>query len=244
MLRGEKNYNSTISDDLAKQIKHSFYPIGHELYRTKQERADWFDVPRYQINSIDNTHSFAHIPDRDGNVTDNLALRDKTIEARQRAKEREFSADLVLIGRKRLFERSYLSTETSHNGVPCRIMKKVGKDGYGTISVLGRVFKAHQLACAIKSGRFREKNEDTRHLCNIRGCIEETHLKFGTRSDNQKDSRAYSKRSKMSMKKAEQVKKLYSTGEFTYTTLAELFDVSHMSISRIVKGKAWVPHKT
>ncbi len=240
LLRGEKNYNATISDDLAMQIKHSFYPQGHELYLSKRTRANRFGVALYMVKNIDFGQSHAHIPDREGNVTDNLERRDKKCEANKRAKEREFSSDLVLTGRKRLFERSYLSTETSYNGISCRLFKKVSKDGYGRVHVLGRHFLVHQLACAIKTGRFREECEDTRHLCNVRACVEETHLEFGSRSDNAKDSREYKKSSKLNMKKVNLVKEMYTTKQYTQAQLAVLFGVSRATIGNVVRGKSWV----
>jgi hypothetical protein len=61
------------------------------------------------------------------------------------------------------------------------------RDGYGGMSLDGRKVGAHRLAYAVFNGPI-PSGVQVCHSCDVRACIEPTHLWLGTNSDNQRDA--------------------------------------------------------
>ena len=243
LLLGEDHPRSSITNDLAKLIKHSFYPRGHSLYRTKQVRADQFGVTRSLVTEIDCGRSFSQIPGRDGKVTDTLEQRDKQTHNRTIGRKNNWSTTMFADAKTLLLDRSTESITSSYNCVPCRhFTGYVNEDtGYGYITIHNRKFGAHELACSIKYQRFLVKGEVTRHLCDgVYDCVEETHVEFGTRSQNTLDTMRYSRVCKLNPQKVTEIKEMYATGMFYQKTLAEIYDVSPTAIKNVLLNRSWI----
>lgn len=65
-------------------------------------------------------------------------------------------------------------------------MKSKDGSGYGTISYLGKVYKAHRLSYELEFGSF-DKSLRVLHLCDNPSCIRPSHLFLGSQSDNMID---------------------------------------------------------
>lgn len=90
------------------------------------------------------------------------------------------------------------------------------------------------------------------HKCDVRACVNPDHLFLGTAKDNTRDmfkkERGYRfspkhgpahPKSKLSQEQAEQIRKLYASGNHTYRTLGKMFGVAHNSIQRIVLNASY-----
>ena len=66
---------------------------------------------------------------------------------------------------------------------PC-LLTGAGDDGhgYGSLYYKGKYVKAHRLSWVFANGREIKKGYDISHLCDVRNCVEPTHLKEDTRT--------------------------------------------------------------
>ena len=115
--------------------------------------------------------------------------------------------------------------------------------GYGCIGDgSNRTISAHRLSWRlhfrnIPIGKF------VLHKCDNKRCINPTHLYLGTQSDNMRDrsirnpESLQGRPSKLDSREVQDVKELYSTGNFTHSLLSFMFKCSRVTISKILKGK-------
>lgn len=119
-------------------------------------------------------------------------------------------------------------------------------DGYGTLGIDYKTYKAHRLMALIfVEGWF--EGAIVRHLCNNRACVNDKHLAWGTRQENALDVRAaggncgsrnkgYSNgMAKLLQTEVQEIKDLCAQGVNQYK-IAEKFGVAQSLISRIKNG--------
>jgi len=99
----------------------------------------------------------------------------------------------------------------------------------------------HLIVCEHKYGRKRKRNEVTRHLCNVRACVNPEHLVFGSSRENNIDSRNDGhKNHKLDLQKAEEIRTLFKSGEKTRKELGKEYGVSLPTIFNVLHNKSWV----
>lgn len=83
------------------------------------------------------------------------------------------------------------------------------------------------------------------HECDNPSCINPDHLRQGTHSDNNKDmlDRGRVSRkvrvSKINFEKAEEIRSLYKTGDYTQKNIGDMYGLARNTISNIVNNKRW-----
>lgn len=119
---------------------------------------------------------------------------------------------------------------------------------YYTVKWFNRVIAGHRLA-AFLSGKLKNldaptestANQHVLHKCDNKRCCNPEHLTVGSYSDNLKDAyRRSIRRSKLSMAKANNIRKSYSKG-LSQTELGKIYGVSQAAISKIVLFENYVP---
>jgi hypothetical protein len=124
-------------------------------------------------------------------------------------------------------------------------------DGYGQLSVAGRMVYAHRLAFELSVGPV-PKGLHILHSCDNPSCINPAHLSPGTRSQNMKECGERGRaRIPQPIKLGEEngaakllevdvlsIRRLLSKGD-TQRSIAERFNVSQQTVAGIKSGKKW-----
>lgn len=120
------------------------------------------------------------------------------------------------------------------------------KYGYGKFVFNNIRIKSHRFAWMITNGQIPE-GLYILHSCDNRKCCNPKHLFLGTHLDNIKDKVAKGRQlkwednplHKLTIEQVKEIRRLYAGGDITQRILGIQFNVSEMTISRIVSFKAW-----
>lgn len=245
LCRGEKNGQSTITEETAMAIKLSKYPIGHKNYKTVKIRANEFDVSIGMVNHIDSGTTWSHLLDANGNnhESDNLSRNTIKRKAMQNGRNAVWTDDMWEEAKKRILSRSkYDTKKNKFTGTRCLLWQgQINKDGYGLITCFKKRICAHTLSCGIKNKKHLPEGQVTRHLCGgAKNCVRPSHLKFGTNRQNAIDRlRHGTKNAKITEKQALQIRKLHETGKYKRTELATKLNISQAIIGSVINRKSW-----
>ena len=135
---------------------------------------------------------------------------------------------------------------------PCTISKyAVGHNGYAHTHYQGKSVRHHRLAYVIANDLTLDAIEGKviMHLCDIRNCIEPTHLVVGPQKDNILDMQAKGRRNdavgikssqaKLTESEIIRIRRSHAAGNLGCGRLAKIFKVAPSTIYAIVSGKTW-----
>ena len=121
------------------------------------------------------------------------------------------------------------------------------KFGYGQIGYKGKRVSTHRLIWYLNIGKWPE--DKILHSCDNPPCINLKHLRDGSQQDNMRDmvkkgraNKAKGERAGRTKITEEQViaiRKLWKTGRYLQKEIAEMYGVTGMNISHIVREKTW-----
>jgi len=137
---------------------------------------------------------------------------------------------------------------------------RTDKDGYGLIIIAGRKWLTHRLSYHLANGTITD-GMLVCHKCDVRNCVNPSHLFLGTPADNSADMRHKGRqamglthawalhpdrvprgerngRSKLSVEQVREIKRRLALGEMK-SELAKAFGVSDTVIHHINSGKLW-----
>ncbi len=129
----------------------------------------------------------------------------------------------------------------------CRIFTGSPSATYPQIRINGSLISVHRASYTIYVGPIPE-GRSVLHSCDVKRCIEASHLHTGTPAENSAEMVARSRQSrrhgskntqaKLTDKKIKTIRTLHAQG-WTQDRLAKTFNVAQGQISRIVRGLAW-----
>lgn len=124
----------------------------------------------------------------------------------------------------------------------------VNDSGYGTFTMHGNHdhIRAHRVAWELVHGPIPD-GLCVLHHCDNRVCVNAEHLFLGTRADNIADMVCKGRQhkgetvrnSRLTEEDIRQIRWLYATGLFRQVDIAEMFDVQHTAICKIVRRDRW-----
>lgn len=139
--------------------------------------------------------------------------------------------------------------------------------GYGVMGYRGKQKYVHRIVWQIAGGEI-PKGKFVLHKCDTPPCVRLDHLFLGTPSDNMQDmtrkgrcrsggpsgdrhgSRTHPERvprgecngqSKLTQEEADEIRRIYHTGSYTQKQVSEIFGVSQLIVSRLVRGITYAP---
>ena len=110
--------------------------------------------------------------------------------------------------------------------------------GYGQVRRNKRTFKSHRYAWELVHGQI-PKDGFLLHSCNVKQCVNPSHLRIGTQKENASDNvlSGNAKWRKLSLEQIAEMCRLYDSGECTSkTALGKLFGVSNATAWWHVSG--------
>jgi hypothetical protein len=127
-------------------------------------------------------------------------------------------------------------------------------DGYGEISVDGKLRPAHVVAYELKTGAKIPTGIDGCHKCDHPWCCNPDHVFPGTRAENMADCRAKGRDSKppvhegvdhhfakLTVDDVREIRSTYIKGSKVHgaSALARRFGLSHTAVQNLVDGRTW-----
>lgn len=120
--------------------------------------------------------------------------------------------------------------------------------GYGQFRIPGtmRNIYAHRLSFELFKGAL-PKGAHLMHSCDTPRCVNPEHLSIGTPGDNAQDMKAKGRHlngernlnSKLTEAQALAIKTLLAHSQLSQRTIANLFGIQQMQVSRIKRGERW-----
>lgn len=123
--------------------------------------------------------------------------------------------------------------------------------GYGQFGVGRSVVGAHRFALEREIGRALVTGECALHSCDTPSCVNPTHLRVGSHSDNMADKAARGRvvnrplrgevhpGAKLTDVKVEEIRAIYTAGGVSQRELAARFGLAQSRVSFIVNHKVW-----
>jgi hypothetical protein len=123
----------------------------------------------------------------------------------------------------------------------------INNDGYGTITYKNRQWKTHRLVYFLTH---KSIENSVLHTCDVRNCIEISHLFDGTQDDNMKDASSKERLVKgenhpkavLDQDKVDYIRSFYKEGKAPYGTrkrLARELSVSYWTIDQVLRYITW-----
>lgn len=231
LRQGEQHYNASTSEQTARTI------LASKGEGTQKQRAKEFGVSLNIVKDIDCGKSWA-------SLTGNTTVSQRAVKARKlrmKANNKVWTPDMYRQAKIRL-QKNVTICDNKFMGSPCHLWQGKPDNGYGRISVFGKLKGAHVLACEVKAMRALNADEVTRHLCGERLCCNPVHLQFGSAKENAVDSlrHATSSLAKLTEDQVRQIKQRLSIDDRdTYVKIGKDFDVGWSTISSIHREKTW-----
>lgn len=129
------------------------------------------------------------------------------------------------------------------------------RDGYGTFATgerssrgYAKVAAAHRVAWTLANGPI-PKGMHVMHKCDNKRCVDWSHLRIGTHTDNLRDmyskgrgrvvTQAGQPRARLAWPQVREIRSLYLSKLFSINDLAKRYGVSMKTVSNILEGRSW-----
>jgi hypothetical protein len=137
---------------------------------------------------------------------------------------------------------------TERSGTGCALFTgHLNANGYGVVRLAGKTTLAHRAVWAAANGPIPVGMEVC-HACDVRACVELSHLFLGTREENQQDMYRKGRgrkasgerhgRAKLTAADVIRMRELHATG-ISYRDIAQQFGVGKSTAADAVRGAHW-----
>ncbi len=118
---------------------------------------------------------------------------------------------------------------------PCWIWRNEKSEGYGYIQKNGKFIYAHAYFYKREYGPTPDGHQ-LHHKCEVKNCVRLSHIQLLSVTDHQR----VHPRTKFSLEKAREARRLVSVCGFQLKDVAELMEVSRGVVGAAVRNKTWV----
>jgi HNH endonuclease len=146
-------------------------------------------------------------------------------------------------------DRFWKQVDCSGGRDACRLWTGfLRENGYGVFGLNRKEYKAHRVSYFLEHGRI-DDDRLVLHRCDVRACVNPSHLFLGTPKDNSQDAvtkgrntKLYGERNgKAKLTRADvlAIRRICKRGGVYQRTIAKQFDVSEATVSYVVNGGRW-----
>ena len=125
---------------------------------------------------------------------------------------------------------------------------KFGNTGYGQIQYQGKPTRTHRLSYQVFVGDIPD-GLLVLHRCDVRVCINPSHLFLGTHKQNMDDMRSKGRENfakgerigaaKMTEEKVREARRLWKSGKYTKSSLCRRYGLTRVPMDCLLTGKTW-----
>lgn len=121
-------------------------------------------------------------------------------------------------------------------------------DGYGSISISGKIVKTHRLAFALSGGEITREKPHVLHHCDNPACCNPAHLFAGSHKDNMQDMAQKMRchregknngRAKITAKEVIEIRDLCEAKVFSQRDIAKIYGVGKSTVNYIHTQTTW-----
>lgn len=120
------------------------------------------------------------------------------------------------------------------------------KAGYPMARIVGAPYRwIHQSACHVRNGPRPSRDKDAAHSCGNPSCCNPRHLRWASRKENMSDQFQHgtissgSRNGQAKLTEADVIEIRWLAHVATQRKIAQSFNVSFQTVSRIVRGELW-----
>lgn len=127
-------------------------------------------------------------------------------------------------------------------------IRACNQDGYGRVTIWPHAYQAHRIAYLLTRGAFPHEL-CVLHTCDNPACVNPTHLRLGTHTDNMRDREDKHRRvvlkgeavgnSKLAAKDVVCIRQQYAASRVSQRVLALKYHVGISTISEILRRQRW-----
>ena len=161
-------------------------------------------------------------------------------KARQRLKQRIPSVEDYENIWKRIQKKSKESATETYNDISCLILQKPRRSGYGNISFLSRTSLIHVIVWEKFHNNFQKQDDATkviRHLCGNPSCVQPSHLRLGTKSENARDKREHGTQNGLTEAQAREILKLKDIEGLTTKQISDKLGIKRDTVYNVIRKK-------
>jgi predicted XRE-type DNA-binding protein len=124
----------------------------------------------------------------------------------------------------------------------------IRENGYGSIGIKCKEYRVHRVSYFIEHGRI-DNDRLVLHRCDVRACVNPSHLFLGTPKDNSQDAvrkrrntKLYGEqngKAKLTRAAVLAIRRICKRGGVYQKTVAKQFGVSEATVSYVVNGGRW-----
>ena len=177
-----------VTEELASKIKLSKRKVDDIGYTTATKRARLYGVNPSLVYTIDAGKSWSHLLNFYGenHLQEKTQMREAARLARIIAREKVWTNEEFERAGEELYQMVKKTSANKKRPIDGDCWEYTGTlmNGYGVVFKNNKRLGAHVLSCEIKNKRHVEDDEVTRHLCANKKCVRDSHLEFGTYSEN------------------------------------------------------------
>ncbi len=140
----------------------------------------------------------------------------------------------------------WLERHAAHRGAECLQWPYfINPNGYGAARHLGKSTPAHRLMCELAHGKAPDHSYEAAHSCRLRSCVNPSHLRWATRSENMHDNKrdgterlgTLNNHNKLAVDDVIAIRQLQ--GATTLKVAADCFGVAISTVHRIWRREGW-----
>lgn len=235
-----------MTNDFARRIKDYKRDIRHNKQTKVVQALKFFTIEKVIFTRLVNNISGEWAEKLETRFINNFDLMNPEIGYNQK----DFNPNYKQIANKAKYNVALFESKIDKlSHLECWIwVGRLHPTGYGVFDHGVNSVKAHRISYEIYNGPIINKLH-VLHSCDNRKCVNPNHLRLGTHQENMNDKVKRNRQArlpgimhpmvKLTEDQVREIRKLYSTGQFSQRKLGRMFSISQTQIKDIVKRKSW-----